>query len=187
MARLRDEILDVALERGGPYEFAGGDIANNKLNTDRLHSNRELQSRIVERLGYLALSFKADALIPVPDGGNKWAELIADLIKKPVCYLRKVEATPGLRTYDFATDWFEKVAEKKEKIMIVDDVGNRLTSIKGVMEIPIIAKRAVLVGGIWMRGEQGVTQQVDIRQKWLVEEYIPPMLPENSELWKHAS
>ena len=56
-----------------------------------------------------------------------------------------------------------------------------------MVRMPEMAGKNLQYCGIWRRGNAEIETQIDIEKYWLVEEYIPRELPDDSNLWRYAS
>lgn len=184
---LRDRLLQVGFRR---YEdsFASGLQANNKLDLsyEALHPHAELLAEVIQRLGELATEYQPDLIVPVPNGANGIGSNVAMKLNiEAACLIKNTwDTTQGI----YYGNGSAQAINEHERIILVEDVINGLTSTRRVMALPGITERLVSVIGIWDRGDpqtrlvlpRGVVLQA------IIQEPIAPMLPESSKLWEYA-
>lgn len=193
MATIRDEILEAGVFERYSDELASGDPANNHLSFDEIDTESVLFRRIVSGMVDLILINNEDVgeidfLAPIPSGGDRLADAISEIIRKPVVYFDKVESTPGQKDFK-PHNWLDLGFLKRNKNgIIIDDVSTSFTSLEGMLRVSELAGKCLQYCGIWRRGNSEIEVPIDenIEKYWLVEEYIARELPANSPLWRYA-
>lgn len=169
----------------GRVKFASGDKANNHLSIERLFEHPLQLETILHRLGDVALRFEPDLLVGVPTGGEKLAERLSDAkyVGVPIAHLVKVENQPGKKTFGYRTPDDLDLVMSADRLVVVEDFFNKLTSTRGVLEVPGIAERAQAAVGVWDRGFHPSRDTLPIPVEALVTEYIPKFLRQAEELY----
>ncbi len=187
------EILEAGLlEMCEPREFAGGDIANNHLNLDRLNEHEELFDRVTSAMAHLILAHECriDFLLPIPSGGNIFAEAISQKLatrerqRIPVVEFKK---TPeGLFTP--LGSYARQRLSRSGHGVIIDDVTTRLSTLERFLKIPELRARKLSFCAVWRRGTEDMELSINdaIDKYWLVEEPIPFTIDETSSYWEYA-
>lgn len=157
--------------------FAGGQEANNKLVLDAESvwaKNPALFEIVSSRLGQLAARYRPDLIVPVPSGADGYGWQIANRTGVQCATLQKDAATKQI-SIDEALDHALRHAER---VLIVEDVTTRLSSVRRVLDIPEIGQRAVGVVSVFDRGAPTNLLQLPdgVAFKSLVAEYLPPSI-----------
>ncbi len=183
MDRLREEILATCLVSYNGY-FHNGERANNKLDLDRLQlSNPALREKVIAGLGKMAMDFKPDFIVGVPNGANWLAEAVAIEIDVDCPVLEKSE--DGRRMY-FLDEIERDYCINNFRGVVVEDVSTHLTSVRQTLAVPEIGCRAVASIAVWDRGRDSERHGLEIPFVPLIKEHIPPILPADSLLWEFA-
>ncbi|MBA3758119.1 hypothetical protein H0X10_00610 [Candidatus Saccharibacteria bacterium] len=184
---MRERVLKTSFQR---YDgsFASGKMANNKLELELIPKrNKALGYVIVTSIGNIAMSYKPQFVVAVPDGANWIAKGIAKQQEIPLIKLKKDPETKAI-SFRYKTD--QRRCSKAERGVLVEDAFNEFTNTRRVLEIPELDERIVAVLGIWDRGIHesagGDRQELSLPTRALLTEHIPAVLPEDSELWKFA-
>ena len=178
---LRDEILNSCF---APYEgtFASGAPANNKLDMEHLLVGSNAYNTVVRSIGALATIYQPDFCVGVPDGGTGIAMHVANHMEIGWYPLMRSDDDPSTIVFEYEED--EDHCQEKTRGLIVEDVFNRFTSTKRVLQIPPIALRAVVAVAVWDRGMPAEREALSIPTKAVIEEHIPAQLPGDSPLWE---
>lgn len=174
---IRDELIGTCLVPEAE-QMSDGAIANNRLALERLDTKPELYRRVVRELGWLANSYEADLLLPVPDGANWLAEAVS--LETGVDYGLLYKSDDG--SYDCLPDTREKLAAA-DSVVIIGDVLNQLTATKKVLAIPGATDTARAVLGVFDRGPHD-RDRLDIPVRALVRRPIPTQLANDDKLWR---
>lgn len=178
----REQLLAACLQ---PFEgtFKNGERANNKLIFDKLSSdNPELYERVVKQLSNFALQAEADFVVPVPDGARQLARDVA--AQSDSTFIDLIKDTDQ-DIMDFASDDDRQRCLNQMRGVIVEDVFNRFTNTRKVLDIPIIAERAVLAAAIFDRGHPYTRNELFIDHRAIATQYIPALLTPEHPAWEY--
>lgn len=185
MSNLREELLTTGFGRYSGT-FASGVEANNKLNLDGVQRNMRLRREVVAGIGQIIQdnNLEFGLVMPVPNGANWLGLEVASANNARYLPLRKA----GNRQISLISPQDQGEIDVADKIVVVEDVPNGLTSVRRVLGLPGVMERTVAVLGVFDRGDPSQREPLPehILLRSLVEEYIPPMLPDDSNLWKYA-
>jgi orotate phosphoribosyltransferase len=181
MNKLREDFYKAAFSR---YEgrFASGEIANNKLEVDKLQRMPSLRAQVSEALVLVAKKFNPDMVMAVPRGGNWVAIDLAWNLGAAILLLDKNEETGDFHFQSGGED----ALRTSRRLLIVDDMFTKFTNTRKAMELPGVRERAVGAVAIDDRGDSSKRVDVNLPHDALFQEYIPPVLPANSRFWKYA-
>lgn len=179
---LRHEILKNCF---GRYEgaHASGEGANNKLDLERIKDNQDLTDFVVRALSKNVLEHNPEFVVGVPDGATWLAGKVA---RRADLYLVHLKREGKDRTAVRFETWADKdaICEPLSRGVLIEDVFNRFTNTIRSLAIPEINKRIVAAEAIWDRGVQP-RKELYLPHRALIEEPIPAVLPEDSELWRY--
>lgn len=182
---LREGVLSTCLER---YDgvFASGVAANNKLNLDHLREggNTAILGLAIRELVEDIRPLKPEFVVGVPSGATPLAKAAAQILE-----IECVTLTKGDEGIEYATPSDQRLARALVDGVVVEDVVTTLSSVRMVLELPEMGSRIMAVRGIWDRGDPTAREPLprDIDYGSLVEEYIPPELPSDSDYWGYVS
>ncbi len=180
LAGLRKDILGLCFDR---YDgtFADGQEANNKLDLELVKQLPSLAALVSYKMATMVVSHNPDLLVSTPKGADWLTRRVAGRLGVAALILNKNETT---KEFTYSEDGEETVAQS-DRLVIVDDVLNRLTNTGKVYALPGIAEHAVAIAGIWDRNPSRETK-VPIPTEAIIVEEIPDMLPASHSLWNHA-
>lgn len=172
----------------GKFKYASSQKANNKLNLDHLYEHPLHLRTVLTQLGNIALRFEPDLLVGVPAGGTVLADKLTDdgYVGVFTANLRKEVDEDGLKTFGYETDEDADLIMASSRIVVVEDVFNKLISTRGVLALPEIHKRAVGVVGVWDRGKHPARISADVPLEALVSQYIPNYLREKDKIYQYG-
>lgn len=182
-AVLQSDVLEL-----GNFEHADGQKSNNILNMTELLRHPDHSDFILGHLGEIATRYEPDLLIGVPTGGQKFADKLSD--DERVCLntaqLIKIEDKSGLKKYSFASEEDEDMVINAQKIVVIEDVFIKFTSVRGVLALPRIIEKTQAVIGVWDRGRHPSRRSLNVPVHALVTEYIPNFLREADEIYQYG-
>lgn len=170
--------------------FASGDNANNKVDWDQLyifdedknfpsHPSNFLLSPagklIVEALVEAVDSYSPDLLMGVPSGGQRYAKSVARVLGIEVALLKKVPSLePGQKKFDYQTSHSQDLVEQSRRLAIIEDVTNKNTSLGGVLRVPGVSEKAVLLQAIQRRDDGTNESELPLQVNWLIDAWPMP-------------
>lgn len=177
---LEDDILRHCF-LAGEFQFANNETANNKLNLEIIENRPGIRSRVIARMAHMVTAHHPDLIIATPNGAN-W--LASDISWQSG--VGRLLLDKNNETGDFSyLPHGEAAVEKSQRIVIVEDVLNKLTNTGKVYRLPGVAERTEAVIGIWDRNpDRESTLPVPVEA--LITHAIPNMLPEDSPLLANA-
>ncbi|HVV25724.1 MAG TPA: hypothetical protein VHC21_01700 [Candidatus Saccharimonadales bacterium] len=177
---LRETVLRLTFDR---YEgtFAGGQPANNKLDLERIAHVPGLRAQIVYGLAELAQPHRPDLIVGVPHGGDWLATDLAWQLGIRALLLDKDEH----KAFHYQKGGEQMVA-RSERVVGVDDLFNRRTSIRKVQALNGLAERMVAAVAVWDRNP-AMKPRLPLPHEALIEEAIPDMLPADDPRQKYLS
>jgi len=179
---LKEAILQTCFERFDG-QFAAGDRANNRVNLDRLAKNEELKNYCIKQLGSLAIAYQAEFVTAVPDGANWIARNVSERFGLPLVELFKY---PDTGQIDFRTKEDEEITHDLACGALFEDVARTFHSLQKVLALDPLDEKVIVIGSIFDRGNPATRNSLQVPHIPLVREYIPPLLPKNSDYWKYA-
>lgn len=185
MSVCRRAVLQAEVLELGNFQFASGDRANNHLSIERLFEHPLQLKTVLRHLGNLAVRFEPELLVGIPSGGELLADALSvpQYVGVPVAYLDKVEDLPGVKKFAYRTPEDEDMVGEVERLIVVEDFVRKLTSTRGVLEVPGISNKAQAVISVWDRGYHPARGELHIPTEALVTEYIPNFLREADEIY----
>lgn len=178
---LRQGVLRACFDRfDGTY--ASGVAANNKLDLELLQGYPEHAALAVAGLRRLARRFGPDLIVPIPDGANWLGHGLGMTLGVDVMTLHKDPNTKAITMKPGS----EQLYASARQVLLVEDVPNQLTTLRRTLAIPWIGELAVAALGVWDRGDSNDRPGLGVPLHSLIEEYLPPMLPVDSEYWEYA-
>ena len=176
---LRNELIAACLTRTD-YIQASGVESNNKLVAERLQDDPLLTRKVVGSLASLVVARKPELILPVPDGGNWLAEAVS--LETGIDFGLLYKHDDG--SVDCLPDTREQV-DAASSIIVMDDVLNRLTSVRKVMAIAGVEAKTAGVIGVFDRGPTD-RDSLDVPVESILRKPIPDHLPDNDKLWRLA-
>jgi replicative DNA helicase len=181
--RLDEDILQACFER---YEgvFKGGERANNKLDLEKLEKKKEVRDRVVTSLGRIVMEYDPAFVVAVPSGADWLARRIVKHHNLDLVQLRKRPRTGKVDFFDSAA---RQICRQNSRGVIIEDVFNKFTSTRLVMDMPMIEERAEAVVAVWDRGNILERQPLEIPTRALITRHIPAVLPDDDATWGFAT
>lgn len=178
---VRKQILEICFELPEtPITFAAGQSANNKLDAERIEHNRGLRDLIVPAMGDLALEYRPDFVIGVPNGATWLSDAIAVEIDCYPAHLKRVE--DGSMDYESESIDWELVVSPLTRGVLVEDVFNRFTNTRRALAVPRLAPKIAGVIAVWDRGVDHPDRQAPSQpHQALISEHIPETLTHRLE------
>jgi adenine/guanine phosphoribosyltransferase-like PRPP-binding protein len=173
---IRDELIATCLVEAD-YRQASGLPSNNKLVVERLRDNDQLARQVVGNLAHLAIGHEADFLLPVPDGANWLAEAVS--LETGIDYGLLHKADDG--TVEALPDTDEQLTDAS-RVVIVEDVLNRLTTTRKVLAVPTVADKAKAVIAVFDRGPVD-RDRLKLPMEAILRLPIAAILPKDDKLW----
>ena len=180
---LREGILHECLIKEDTL-FASGEPADNKLDIERLDSNSDFTSEVVRRLGRKVLEEAPDFVVGVPNGANWLAKEVKELTPKLNLVVLNKDLDGNISFADKRSGY---IALHGFRGVIVEDVFNRFTSTRKVLDLEPLGSKIVSAVSVWDRGNPADRTELEIPHTSLVTEYIPEQLGSHSELWKYTT
>lgn len=180
-------LLSECLELG-QFRLASGEKSNNKLNIDKLYEHPHHLRTILMRLGRLVIRQEPDLIVGVPSGGCMLAERLHDdgYVQTPTARLTKIELGDERVGFDFDSGFDSELVEDSSRIVIVEDVFNRLTSTRKVTNMPLIRDRVIAAVAIWDRGFHPSRPPLDVPSEALVTRGIPNFIKPSNPYYPYS-
>ncbi len=188
---VRKTVLDAGVLEIGSFNFAGDpegtEKANNKLNFDKLFKNPTALRKVARFLGSVAALYEPQALIGIPEGGENLAEAVNlySEITLPLVLLDKDEenSTHEHKLFTFRDFNDQDLLDSVKRVVIVEDVFNKFTNTRGVLEVEDVLGKTVGVVAVWDRGIHPSRIPVPVPHEALVQEYIPRHIGKGEALY----
>jgi orotate phosphoribosyltransferase len=174
---LRTELLACTLVPND-QPLASGKFSNNKLDIERVEHTFMLRARVAAGMANLMKKYRPNAIVSTPRGADWIALECAWQLGKSVVFLDKNKET---KEFSYRHEG-ERIVKAVDRLVIVDDVLNDLTSTGKVYRLPHMAERTQAIVGVWDRNPNRETT-LPVPIDALVSEEIPLQLPPDSPLW----
>lgn len=177
-------------EVGVDKVFASGDSANNKVDWALLFLYEEnlLDSKdpvnfivspagelIVEALVEAVDDYAPDLLMGVPSGGQRFAMLVARVLDIEVARLKKVPCPEkGQKNFDYQDSDSQDLVGRSRRIAIIEDVTSKHTSLAGVLRVPGVSEKTVLLQVIQRRDDGTNEAELPLQVNWLIDAWPMP-------------
>ncbi|MEK7602753.1 MAG: hypothetical protein AAB459_00725, partial [Patescibacteria group bacterium] len=187
LVALRHDILKVCFDRFDK-NFAGGDLANNKLFLDRVEGHPSLRIRVVKLMAEHDFVINADFITAVPDGANWLGKDIANERNLPFIGLKKRKSLISGLAFagPSALRAYKKLSEDSQGT-VVEDTFNTFTSTNRVLSMDEMKGRVNKALAIFDRGNPDNRHNLEIPHAALISEHIPAQLSSDSALWEFIS
>lgn len=179
---LREGILQQCFVREDTL-FASGVTANNKLDVERLDNNSDLTTEVVRRTGRLVLEDAPDFIVGVPNGANWLAQRVADRTRMNLVLLH----ADSDKNISYEDKHSEFIAKHGFRGVLIEDVFNRFTSTRRVLDVEPLGTKIGSVVSVWDRGNTHERTELEIPHTSLITQFIPEQLTSDSELWKYSA
>lgn len=183
MADIESRLFAAGIIVPGDYRFHGGDQANHHVDMELVANNPELEDELVDEMTELVKAYSPDVLVGIPDGGTDWAQRVSDRARLQTALLEKRPRPDGSNDFEFTSSRERDRVQRMGRLVIIDDVATRLSTLERVLQTPEILPKAVGFVAILNRGRPTDQRELRIARSYVVERYIPPILPADSPLW----
>jgi len=156
--------------------YANGEVANNRLKSERLEDDPELFEEVLCGLARLALTFEPDTITYVPNGARMFAEPVAEQLGLPVAHMIKEPDGPTAVGKMCIAPRSRRIILAANRLVIVEDVSRTFSQTNRVLGMEGVAEVAVGEVSILHRGSPEAHQGIVIPVKSLATRYLPPQM-----------
>ncbi len=169
--KLVHAVLKAGVWQFGDYVFASGKTANNKFEMPSALKDEYARRLLVPAIARLAIRGEVDGIWGAPEGGQLFAEAVAEMEGLSLVRLEAYRADNGLKRFRFQRHQ-EEIAVSCDSLVGIEDViteGGTIWSI--LQQIPLLKAKTRRLAAGWIRGH--LQYEFDIPVNGAIEEVVP--------------